>query len=309
MIDQPTTLDRALGVMLGLACGDALGAPVEFESRVAITARYPDGLRDFTTGGWLSVERGELTDDSRMAIDLAEVLIIPGLPDMEALADRFVAWVAEDPKDVGNTTRLAIGHLAAGVPWQEAGAMALATMGSSHAASNGSIMRTAPVAVRFAHQPEQLIRASLDTSRITHAEPRCQWSSVAYNQALAHLLNGGEIDSMLEAADTSIDDRDVRAAIAAIPNLQEKDLRGTGFVLNALQIALWAVRTQPTLEEAIVSAVMVGDDTDTNAAVTGALAGARWGAAAIPGRWLDLLQQRERLTSLAESLFAASQSA
>ncbi|HQY30328.1 MAG TPA: ADP-ribosylglycohydrolase family protein, partial [Thermomicrobiales bacterium] len=105
MIDQPTTLDRALGVMLGLACGDALGAPVEFESRAAITARYPDGLRDFTTGGWLSVERGELTDDSRMAIDLAEVLIIPGLPDMEALADRVVAWVAEEPKDVGNTTR------------------------------------------------------------------------------------------------------------------------------------------------------------------------------------------------------------
>src|SRR3954452_16857912 len=156
--------DRARGVMLGLACGDALGAPVEFVSRQDIAARYPEGLRDFITGGWLNVEEGELTDDSRMAIDLAEVLAVPGDPDLDALAKRFVAWVNENPKDIGNTTRLAISHLAGGTSWRDAGEHALQTMGERGAASNGSLMRTAPVGIRFHADSVRLVEAARNTS-------------------------------------------------------------------------------------------------------------------------------------------------
>src|SRR3954452_5626787 len=148
--------DQARAVLLGLACGDALGAPVEFCSREEIANRYPGGLRDFTSGGWMNVEPGELTDDSRMAIDLAETLALPGPVQMSELARRFVAWVDEGPKDVGNTTRLAIDNLKAGADWSVAGQRALDHFGSGSAASNGSLMRTAPVAIRYWNHPELL---------------------------------------------------------------------------------------------------------------------------------------------------------
>ena len=174
----PSLPDRARGVIVGLACGDALGAPVEFQSRATIKERYPDGLRDFTSGGWMHVMPGELTDDSRMMIDLAETLIRPGPVDLDELARRFIAWADEQPKDIGNTTSLAIDLLRRGIPWTDAGEQALRQLGASGAASNGSVMRCAPVAVRFHSQPDLVRDVSIDTSRITHAEARCTWSCV-----------------------------------------------------------------------------------------------------------------------------------
>jgi ADP-ribosyl-[dinitrogen reductase] hydrolase len=301
----PSLTGRARGVLVGLACGDALGAPVEFESREAIAATYPNGLRDFTSGGWMSVVPGELTDDSRMMLDLAETLVRPGPVDLDHLGKRFVAWMEEGPKDIGNTTRLAIQALRSGTHWNEAGRFALYHMGSHSAASNGSVMRCAPVAIRFRNDPGQLRTVSIDTARITHAEPRCTWAAVALNQAIAHALNGGSPDGLVEAATAGIEQRDVVEAIRAAPGKQADDLDGSGFVLNALQIATWATLTRPSFEEAVVSAVMIGKDTDTNAAVTGALAGAMYGYAAIPERWRTTIHQHDRLVSLADQLLAA----
>ena len=191
MPNPPSRTDRARGVIVGLACGDALGAPVEFESRQSIAAKYPGGLRDFTSGGWMDVVPGELTDDSRMMIDLAETLVRPGPVDLDHLGQRFVAWMNENPKDIGVTTRIAIEALRDGVHWSESGELALRQRGPNGAASNGSVMRCAPVAVRFASDPDQLREVSIDTARITHSEPRCTWAAVALNQAIAHALSGG----------------------------------------------------------------------------------------------------------------------
>ena len=293
---------RARGVLLGLACGDALGAPVEFESREAIAARYPDGLRGFTAGGWMNVVPGETTDDTRMAVDLARCLVETDPPDMADLAGRFAAWLRERPKDIGNTTRHAIERFIAGDAWDVAGQTTLDALGARSTASNGSLMRCAPVAVRYADDPERLRRVSIDSSRVTHAEPRCVWSCVALNQGIAHLLRGGDPRRLVEAAIAEVEQPDVVAAVRSAAGKPSSDLEGTGYVLNALSIAFWATDTTASLEDALVAAVMVGTDTDTNAAVTGALAGAHFGDAAIPTRWLDLLHGREDLTALADQL-------
>jgi ADP-ribosyl-[dinitrogen reductase] hydrolase len=308
MPNPPSRTDRARGVIVGLACGDALGAPVEFESRQSIAAKYPDGLRDFTSGGWMNVVPGELTDDSRMMIDLAETLVRPGPVDLDYLGQRFVAWMAEGPKDIGNTTRIAIEALRNGVHWSEAGELALTQRGPHGAASNGSVMRCAPVAIRFANNPDQLRANSIDTARITHAEPRCTWAAVALNQAIGHALNGGAIDELVDAATSGIEQPDVVRSIQNAPHRSARDLKGSGYVLNAVEIAFWATFTRPTFEEAIVSAVMIGDDTDTNAAVTGALAGAVYGYGSIPERWRSAIHQHDRLVTLADQLLSASSS-
>ena len=297
-------VDHARGVLLGLACGDALGAPFEFVSRSVIAGRYPDGPRDFTSGGWLNVVPGETTDDTRMAVDLAKSLVEIDPPDMTDLAGRFATWLNEQPKDIGNTTRHAIDRFIAGDPWDVAGHATLEALGPDKTASNGSLMRCAPVSIRYADNPERLRRVSIDSSRVTHAEPRCVWSCVALNQAIAHLLRGGHRDGLVAAGVDGVEQPAVVDAVRTAMDQTAAELNGRGFVLNALAIAFWAVLTTDSLEEAIVAAVMIGDDTDTNAAVTGAMAGAMYGADAIPTRWLELVHGREDLIDLADRLAA-----
>lgn len=299
---DPERGSRARGVLLGLACGDALGAPVEFASRHAILMRHPDGLRDLTAGGWMNVVPGETTDDTRMATDLARCLVATDPPDMADLAGRFAAWLRERPKDIGTTTRHAIERFVAGDAWDVAGQTTLDALGAEKTASNGSLMRCAPVAIRFADDPERLRRVSIDSSRVTHAEPRCVWSCVALNQGIAHLLSGGDRTGLVDAAVDRVEVGDVVDAVRSAPERSAADLDGRGYVLNALAIAFWAVLSTDSLEDAVVAAVMVGDDTDTNAAVTGALAGALYGAEAIPSRWLDALHGRDELVTLAGRL-------
>lgn len=298
--------ERARGVMLGLACGDALGAPVEFESRAVIASRYPHGLRDFTSGGWMNVVPGETTDDTRMALELARSLVESDQPDMTDLAQRFAAWLRESPKDIGNTTRSAIERFIAGDSWDLAGESTLALRGPDGAAGNGSLMRCAPVALRFVDDRARLQQVSIDSSRVTHAEPRCLWGCVALNQGIAHLLRGGDRDDLVGAAIDGAELDPVVEAVQSASSMSADALSGRGYVLNALSIAFWAVLTTGSLEDAVVAAVMVGDDTDTNGAVAGALAGAMYGVDAIPDRWLALLHGRDELIGLADRLVGAA---
>src|SRR5215212_39004 len=182
--------DRYAGTLLGLACGDALGGPVEFVKRDVTAARFPTGVTEFIGGGWLDLDPGEVTDDTQQALILAESLTAGGL-DLDRFAEGLIAWFRSDPKDVGNTTRIALEALAAGTPPLDAGAAALTARGARSTAANGAVMRCAPVALRFRRSPSHLVRASLDSARVTHAEARASWGTVAVNQAIVHLLNGG----------------------------------------------------------------------------------------------------------------------
>jgi ADP-ribosyl-[dinitrogen reductase] hydrolase len=298
--------DRYLGCLLGLACGDALGGPVEFVSRDEIARRYPNGLRDFVGGGWLHLTPGEITDDTQMTLALARSLARGGDLDMEDVAARFLAWFKTKPKDVGRTTAAALQHLAFGRSWREAGDLVQRAAGPRGAAGNGSVMRCAPAALRFRGDTDALRRASIDTARVTHADPRCTWGAVAVNQAIAHLLEGGSKNGAIDAAIAGIDQTDVRTCVLNAASKAPHEVRSGGYVLDTVGAAFWCLMHHDTFEETEVAAVGFGDDADTTGAVAGALAGAYYGAKEIPGRWLALLQPRTEIEELAAKLLTLS---
>jgi ADP-ribosyl-[dinitrogen reductase] hydrolase len=295
--------DRYAGTLLGLACGDALGGPVEFLNRDEIAARFPTGVSEFTGGGWLKLAPGEVTDDTEQVLILAESLTDKGL-DLDRLATGLIAWFRRNPKDIGNMTRIALEALAAGTAPLEAGAVSLAARGERAAAANGAVMRCAPVALRFRRDPDRLIRASLDSARVTHAEERASWGTVAVNQAIAHLLDGRGISDAPAAAVVGIPNGEVRGAVLDAAGRQRNEVRSGGFVLETIGASFWSLLNAGSAREAIETAVALGDDADSTGAVTGALAGAAYGVSALPTSWVETVQFRERLNSEAERLLA-----
>ena len=301
-MSTPDLAHRAEGCLLGLACGDALGGAVEFRTREEVARLFPGGVREITGGGPHKLELGEITDDTHMAIAIAHACDAGGI-DLNRVAANFLAWYRGGPKDIGNATRQALRLLDTGVPWSEA-AERLQRESTMGTAGNGTVMRCAPVAVRFRSDKPRMIEASIDTARMTHADPRATWGAVALNQAIVHLLNGGSLGDVLGAAVKGIKEQKVVKAIDQVPTLEYQSLRSGGFVLDTLATSFWCLLNRPSAEEAIVTAVTLGDDADTTGAVTGALAGAAWGAAAMPARWLAVLQVRDEVRELARSLAA-----
>ncbi len=293
--------DRYRGCLLGLAVGDALGAPLEFLSRTDIAQRHGE-VREMLGGGWLQTEPGEYTDDTQMALAIARSAVEHGEIDPADIALRFLEWYHSLPKDIGNTTVMSLQHLASGIPWHEAGEKTLRLKGD-RAAANGSLMRAAPIALASRNDRDALIRNSIDISRITHADPRACWSCVALNQAIAALLTG-DGDAIQEAA--IVNHAEVARVVIQQSTATREEVRAGGYVLETLGAAFWAFRNHDGFEDVVVAAVNLGDDADTAGAVAGALAGARYGASAIPGRWLDVLQGRDELITLADGLLELS---
>lgn len=297
--------DRYRGVLLGLACGDALGGPVEFKSRDEVAELHPGGLRDFVGGGWLSLAPGEITDDTQMTLAIARSLAETGGLDMNDIATRFLEWYRSDPKDIGLTTRAALVALSKGVSWEEAGKR-VSGYASGNAAGNGAVMRCAPVALRFRGDRDAVIAASKSTALITHADPRCQAATVAVNLMIVHLLEGGAIRDLPGHVLDAITEPETREALRKAPDLTREKVRSGGFVLDTMQAALWSLLQTDSLEDAVITAVNLGADTDTTGAVTGALAGAAYGASAIPARWSDQVQHRDELIAIADRLLELS---
>lgn len=298
--------DRYAGVLLGLACGDALGGPVEFLTRHDIVARFPDGVREFIGGGWLDLDPGEVTDDTQQTLILADALTAEGL-DLDRFAAGLIAWMRSDPKDIGNTTRVSLTALANGTPPLEAGLAAVRERGNEGSAANGAVMRCAPVALRFRRDPVRLVQASLDSARVTHAEPRASWATVAVNQAIAHLLHGGAIADAPAAAVAGIDNDAVRETVLGAAGMAQEEVRAAGFVLETLGASFWSLLHTDNARSAIETAVAFGEDADSTGAVTGAVAGAAYGAAALPRSWRDNVQFRDQLEQDAERLLRLSE--
>ncbi len=296
---------RYVGTLLGLAAGDALGGSVEFMPRGAIKRTHPGGLREITGGGPHDLRMGEVTDDTAMALAIARACIPDGI-DLDQVAENFLAWYRSNPKDIGITTSRALAKMDAGVPWREIGERMMAET-PRKLAGNGSVMRCAPVALRFRHDREKLREVSLDTARMTHPDPMATWGSVALNQAIAYLLDGGDRDGVRDAVTADVQNAEVVQAILAAADREYDDVRSGGFVLETLGAAFWAFAHNDSAEEAVVSAVNMGDDTDTTGAVTGALVGAHYGVDALPNRWLAVLEPREELTVLAERILEWSE--
>ncbi len=292
--------DKYRGCLLGLAIGDALGAPLEFLDRDEIDKRYGT-VREMIGGGWLQTQPGEYTDDTQMALAIARSIVLCGDVDPANIAIQFLAWFDSLPKDIGNTTIRSLRHLAAGSPWNEAGSLALEELGGS-APSNGSLMRSAPIALACRRDQEALVRNSIDVSRITHADPLACWSCAALNQAIVALIS--ETGDAILAASRVPEPNVTRAIIQSAAERHE--VRSGGYVLDTLQASFWAFRNHDGFEDVVVAAVNLGGDADTVGAVAGSLAGARYGAGAIPERWLSSLQGRDELIDLADRLLELS---
>lgn len=305
------TQDRFRGCLVGLAVGDALGGPAEFKSRFEIAQSYGGVLRRMVGGGWLRLKPGETTDDTAMARMLAESLLAHARFDADDVAARYVEWLRSQPKDVGNITRLALRA------WEKGNTLPQAAMGAhrqlGQSAGNGTIMRCAPVALRYAYDERRLMDASRDEALITHFDPRAGTGSIAVNLLIRHLLHGVPLADALRSVAQRIR-REPRAACevaevieTAQASARGDDLPNSGYVLDTLRIAVWAMLGSESFEEAVVAAVNQGGDADTQGAVTGAIAGARWGYGAIPERWLQPLQGRDELVGLADGLLALAE--
>ncbi|MFF2655182.1 ADP-ribosylglycohydrolase family protein [Streptomyces sp. NPDC058045] len=273
--------DRVRGAVLGSAVGDALGAPFEFGPPDAYTGRFPGGVGEMCGGGgW---DPGEATDDTQMAVLVGESLLECGGLDLPDIFDRFRRWAAGDPKDIGLQTRAVLGS---GDPWDTAAARHFQLNGQ--AAGNGSLMRAATPAVYFARGGrDATMAAARRIAALTHGD-RAAWEGTAVlHELLRVALDGGDPSAAVPRtlAEVHPDHRE-RWAVVLDPGWHPaRATEPNGAVWPCLGSALWALRTTGSFEESLAAAIDLGGDTDTVAAVTGALSGAVYGAGAIPADW------------------------
>ena len=305
-----SSIDWARGVMLGLAVGNLLGLPVEGCSRDIINGRFPGGVREINP----EERRWPMDDDLAQGVDLGESLLEDGgsgpNPDwVEEFTRRLVRWRHDNGRGIGNTTSAVIGLLERGTPPPEAGRLVYEA--NNRIAPNGGVMRCAPVALLWHAKPDRLIEDSAASCMVTHYSPLCQWSCMIVNAAITLLRVGikpepVEIARALRADGAPMEVVEWVCEVGGDIESLRWDHRHIGHTLLCMQFGLWAAQTPLGFEEALVKVVNAGGDTDTNGAVAGAVLGARYGASAIPRRWLECIPERERLEDLADRLVSAA---
>lgn len=297
------TLDRCRGCFVGLAVGDALGAAVEFSAPA--TFRPVTGFRG---GGPHGLAAGQWTDDTSMALALADSLATVGW-DLNDQARRYVRWWQHGEYsvngrcfDIGIATRAALAHFAQHHDARRSGNTAESSSG------NGSLMRLAPVPIRyrelFFERLDELANYAAKSSLPTHASPQCLSACRYLATVLAGLLVGLDRDEVL-AADWDGLNRLRRleplhpaieeVALGTFRTKQPPEIVGSGYVVRSLEAALWAFAGADNFHDALLRAVNLGDDADTTGAICGQLAGACWGATGIPRNWLSELAQGNQL--------------
>jgi len=269
--------DRLHGVAVGAAIGDALGMPLEFGPASPLDRL----VREMRPG---RLPAGAFTDDTEMALALAESLLARTPLDPADLTQRFAAWYRAGPPDIGRQTRLVLKRIARGEPWDAAVAAVQAE--NPWSAGNGSVMRCWPVALAHWNNLDRLLSDSRRQSLVTHPHPECVAGCAFVNAAIYHLVRGV---APQETVAQACDDADLPVALRAVsqeaPTKERGDLPNTGWVRHTLESAIWGLLTTDSFEEAVVQVVNLGGDADTAGAVVGALAGAAYGLSAIPVAW------------------------
>ncbi len=306
--------DRGRGALVGLAVGDALGAAVEF--------RQPGSFAPVTgyrSGGPHRLEAGEWTDDSSMALALADSIATKGW-DLNDQAQRYVAWwktgkytVNGRCFDIGITTRAALGNFVAGGDALASGER------SERASGNGSIMRLAPVPIRYArlypNDIESLSILAKESSLPTHASLQCTSACRYLATVLAGLIQGEDPELILSPdwpALAELNDLEPlhpavqEVALGSFKRKRPPDVRGSGWVVESLEAALWAFHDADSFEDAVLKAVNLGDDADTTGAVCGQLAGAYWGESNIPAALRSGLARRDMIEKALAGLIGES---
>lgn len=305
-------LKRYRGALLGLACGDALGTTLEFKRPGTFTP-----IGDMVGGGPFKLQPGQWTDDTSMALCLAESLVEQGGFDPTDQMGRYVRWYRQGYLsstshcfDIGNTVRDALHRFEkSGDPYS----------GSTHpqTAGNGSIMRLAPVPLAYASQPTRAIERSADSSRTTHGTRAAVDGCRYLGGLILGAVNGASKDELLAPRYCPVPDYWSQHPLApeidevATGSFKEYDpptIIGSGYVVKSLEAALWAFYRSRSFREGCLLAVNLGDDADTTGAVYGQLAGAFYAEEGIPETWRDRLAMRTLIEALAERLFELDRS-
>jgi ADP-ribosyl-[dinitrogen reductase] hydrolase len=297
-------LDRACGVLLGTAAGDALGAAYEFGP-----PRGPELEVAMVGGGSFGWEPGEWTDDTSMAIAIAEVAAtgadLREEEALDALTRRWHEW-SKHAKDVGVQTRSVLSRAGQhGICAQTARAESAALHKlTGRTAGNGSLMRTAPVALAYLEGEAALVEAARLVSDLTHADPEAGDACVLWCLAIRHAILNGLLDVRIGLRHIDIARRDLwTSRLDVAETSQPSDFANNGWVVEALQGAWCAIATTPIPQDdpatgvfrvdhlrlALDAAVRGGNDTDTVAAIAGGLLGAAYGASAVPANWRRVL--------------------
>lgn len=269
-------LNKALGAYLGFACGDALGATVEFMSPRQIQKRY--GVhRDMIGGGWLALEAGQVTDDTQMSLALGQAIIDHQGWNIQAVADNFVAWLESDPPDIGNTCRRGI------MRYRDNGE--LFGLPRDDDAGNGACMRNLPVVLSTLIRPDCFSEWSLQQSRITHNNPLSDAATLTLGRIVNRLINAQDRDACKQEAELLINQYG-QFAYSPYPG------KASAYIVDTVQTVLHYFFSTDSFESCLIATVNQGADADTTGALAGMLAGAKYGVKQIPERWLTRLDQR-----------------
>ena len=295
--------------VLGSMVGDALGVPVEFRSRESLRNSPVEGMRAY---GSHHQPAGTWSDDSSLMLSLAESLTETGV-DFQDQATRFVSWMRDaawtphgEVFDIGNATREAIRRLEEGVEPTEAGPKQEFDCG------NGSLMRILPVGLYMAYADrESRGKAASMCSRLTHGHARCQLACVMFTEIVASLVRGETLSGAYEEGRAVISEQLLceypeefpvfeRLLSPALTEFSEDDISSSGYVIHCLEASLWCTGRAESFRDGVLSAVNLGDDTDTTGAVAGALLGLRFGIEQIPSDWVESLARLSDVQVLIE---------
>lgn len=273
------TLSRAQGCLLGQLAGDSLGSLVEFQSPQEIRRKYPEGVRHLKDGGTWDTIAGQPTDDSEMALMLARTLTKRGRYDVEEVRKAYIFWLNSSPFDCGNTVSSGL----RGRPNRESQA-------------NGALMRISPLGIFGCNRDlDQVSECATADALLTHPHPVCLQVNALFAMTVASAIGTGkgpkELYELIKdwAREMCVESRLTKTILDAAESPPADYIHQQGWVIVAFQNALWQLLHAASLEEGVVETVMRGGDTDTNAAIAGALLGAVHGRNAIPTRWIDKL--------------------
>jgi ADP-ribosyl-[dinitrogen reductase] hydrolase len=298
--------DRIVGSVLGLALGDALGAP--FEDRRA--ADIPDPVPALEHP-WMGLPPGSTTDDTAMARNLVRSLTARGGFDPEDLMARHLEWFRSDPPDVGILTRRVLSRVDRGEDPFEVARAVWEERGPEVSAGNGSVMYCAPLGLAYADRPDELVEVAPKLSALTHYDERCRTAVLAVTLTAAALARGQSPEGAVAAALAAVVDREGGEELEYLVEMagvsRRVDGPDRGFCLFTAGVGLQSLLGTGDFETEVKRVVSLGGDTDTNAAVAGALLGALVGEEGLPPAWLGRLQDRNEIGDEAQALVTLAQ--
>jgi ADP-ribosyl-[dinitrogen reductase] hydrolase len=297
--------NRIQGCLLGLAVGDAVGTTLEFKPRDSYAP-----LTDMIGGGPFSLNAGEWTDDTSMALCIADSLLACGGFDAVDQMQRYVRWYNEGYRssngkcfDIGMTVSSALRQY-------ESTGEAMSGDTDPMSAGNGCIMRLAPVPMYFHHDLECAIHTSGESSRTTHGAEECVAACQLFGAILWKAINGRSKSEILtgahlpESMQIELPVKVQAIADGAYSHKMRDEVRGNGYVVDALEAALWCFAQTENYRDAVLLAANLGDDADTTAAICGQVAGAYYGRDGMPVAWLNRVTASAELHELSLRLLA-----